>query len=379
MLPSDVKTSEMGNGKKPAVFPWTHEQEQLLAEWAEKATCYRWLHGRSEKSYRTKNYTFTIPVIILSTLTGTANFAMDSFVPDDYKQLAMACVGSVNIFAGILSTLQNFLRYAELMESHRLSEVQWSKFGRNIEVELALDPKRRKPAHEFLEVCRAEYDRLIEQSPTIDDAVIKQFKRNFKKVEVKVPDMCNGLDPVKIFEPTKEAKLEQVMTNVAGSLLTHKKKSHPYSHSRDVRPQLTPSNDVLELDVVHPPVSDTIEEQQRATINDLKALQSFNRVSSLRRTTGLSDRRPDIEEGNVRVTEAKATDEATETTEATEATETTEATDEATETTEAETTEAETTEAETTEAETTEAETTETTKETTETTKETDDIATSES
>ena len=134
---------------------WTDECEELLAEWSEKATCFRWLHSRSEKLYRRRNYSFTIPVIILSTLTGTANFAMDSFVPEEHKQVAMACVGGVNIFAGILSTLQNFLRYAELMESHRLSEVQWSKFSRNISVELALDPRRRKPANDFLKICRA--------------------------------------------------------------------------------------------------------------------------------------------------------------------------------------------------------------------------------
>ena len=81
---------------------WTDECEELLAEWSEKATCYRWLHSRSEKRYRCRNYTFTIPVIILSTLTGTANFAMDSFVPAENKKVAMAGVGAVNIFAGIL-------------------------------------------------------------------------------------------------------------------------------------------------------------------------------------------------------------------------------------------------------------------------------------
>ena len=81
---------------------WTVEQEELLAEWSEKAACFRWLHSRSEKRYRVRNYTFTIPVIILSTLTGTANFAMDSFVPESHKKLAMACVGGTNIFAGVL-------------------------------------------------------------------------------------------------------------------------------------------------------------------------------------------------------------------------------------------------------------------------------------
>ena len=65
--------------KDKALEKWTPEQEELLAEWAEKASGYRWLHSRSEKLYRKRNYIFTIPVIILSTLTGTANFAMDSF------------------------------------------------------------------------------------------------------------------------------------------------------------------------------------------------------------------------------------------------------------------------------------------------------------
>ena len=89
----------------------------LLAVRRDKASCYRWLHGRALKKYRRSNYSFTIPVIIMSTLTGQANFAMDSFVPEEHKKTAMAAVGGVNIFAGILSTLQNFLRYAELMES----------------------------------------------------------------------------------------------------------------------------------------------------------------------------------------------------------------------------------------------------------------------
>jgi len=197
-------SSEFTNIKpKKAEIKWTKEQEELLAEWSEKATCYRWLHSRSEKLYRARNYTFTIPVIILSTLTGTANFAMDSFVPEEHKQIAMAAVGSVNIFAGILSTLQNFLRYAELMESHRQSEVLWSKFSRNIAIELTLEPKRRKNASDFLNTCRQEYDQLIESSPTIDDPIINQFKRNFKNATLKKPDICNGLDECKIYKPSE--------------------------------------------------------------------------------------------------------------------------------------------------------------------------------
>ncbi len=82
---TNKKPTEESEKKKEAA-KWTLEQEELLAEWAEKAACYRWLHNKSEKQYRCRNYAFTIPVIILSTLTGTANFAMDSFVPEERKK-----------------------------------------------------------------------------------------------------------------------------------------------------------------------------------------------------------------------------------------------------------------------------------------------------
>ena len=214
---------EKKNDKKNMPQVWTKEQEQLLAEWSEKASGYRWLHSRAEKLYRCRNYTFTIPVIILSTLTGTANFAMDSFVPEEHKQIAMACVGGVNIFAGILSTLQNFLRYAELMEGHRLALVSWSKFGRDIAVELALEPKMRKPAFDFLTVCRAEFDRLIEQSPSIDDDIIKSFKKTFKKSDVRVPEICNGLHRVSVYEPSQEEKVASIMATASNKIKPSRK------------------------------------------------------------------------------------------------------------------------------------------------------------
>ena len=212
------------NNKVEVSQIWTPELEDLLAEWSEKASCYRWLHSKSEKAYRLRNYIFTIPVIILSTLTGTANFAMDSFVPNQNKQMAMAIVGSVNIFAGILSTLQNFLRYAELMESHRSSTVSWSKLGRDISNELALDPNRRKPALDFLKVCRAEYDRLIEQSPTIDEAIISRFNKVLKSVDIRKPEVCNGMHRCKIYELSEDEKMANIMAYASQKMIKPIKK-----------------------------------------------------------------------------------------------------------------------------------------------------------
>ena len=48
---------------------WKGEHETILVEWADKAMCYRWLHGKSHQVYSNTNAWYTIPVIIMSTLT----------------------------------------------------------------------------------------------------------------------------------------------------------------------------------------------------------------------------------------------------------------------------------------------------------------------
>lgn len=266
--------------KEKAMEKWTPEQEELLAEWAEKASGYRWLHSRSEKLYRKRNYTFTIPVIILSTLTGTANFAMDSFVPEEHKQVAMACVGGVNIFAGILSTLQNFLRYAELMEGHRVSEVSWSKFSREISVELALNPKMRKPAVDFLNVCRAEYDRLIEQSPTIDDSIIIQYKKIFKDTDINHPHVCNGLHKCKVYELSENEKAATIVAHAGEKF----KLKHTLHHIRDNLQHAVDNhhhhhhnNKPINTDHIN-----NLSEQKNENMKELDSLKGIGKVSGLK-------------------------------------------------------------------------------------------------
>lgn len=182
---------------------WTPEVERLLKEWSEKASCYRWLFNKAEKKYRKRYYCFSIPVIILSTLTGAANVGLSSYVAESDQDTAQAIVGGVNIFAGIISTLQNFLKVAEIMEGNRIAGCSWSKLGRNISIELAIDPSRRTAAHDFLSICRAEYDRLIESSPTIDDDIISTFKKKFKSYKVSKPSITNGLDTCIIYKNDK--------------------------------------------------------------------------------------------------------------------------------------------------------------------------------
>ncbi len=161
---------------------WTREHEQILIEWADKAMCYRWLHSRSNALYSKLNAWYTIPVIIISTLTGTANFAQDR-VPAEWQNPFVMAVGGFNLLAGIISTIQQFLKITQLNEAHRVSSIAWDKFYRNVKIELAKHPAERIHVVQMVKMCKEEFDRLIETSPVIPDKVIVSFKESFKDSE----------------------------------------------------------------------------------------------------------------------------------------------------------------------------------------------------
>lgn len=230
--PSPERTSMPKDlsGNKPPKFNngWGKEQEELMAGWADRASCYRWMHDKCEKIMAKNNMFITVPVIILSTLTGSANFIMGSLLEGDQQgqKYAQIGIGGVSIFTGILTTLGNFFRYAQSSEANRVASISWGKFQRQLDVELKLHPRERIDCMDFLKICRAEFDRLIEQSPPIPDKVIKQFEQEFKdKPDLIRPDIAHGMDHTRIFVD-KDTRLKQVAAEAAQFLMQKRKVWH---------------------------------------------------------------------------------------------------------------------------------------------------------
>lgn len=215
---------DMTRKNKKFLNGWTRELEELFAEWSDKSACYQWLHEQTERRFSTYNQAMMIPVIILSTLTGTANFGLTSIVgPDEELQkYAQIGIGAVSLFVGILTTLANFLRYAQGSESHRVAAISWGKFQRYMAVELQLHPNERMDSMQFLKICRAELDRLIEQSPAIPNSVINSFKRQFKHLtQIRKPEIVHEIQHTHIFNDS-ESRLKKMAVDAA-ILLNQKK------------------------------------------------------------------------------------------------------------------------------------------------------------
>ena len=187
---------------------WSIENEMILVEWCDIAQCYKWLNYQSYLKYSVWQAWFTIPVIIMSTITGTASFAQSSFT-ESQKFYVQFGIGSVNILVGILSTISQYLKISQLTESHRISSISWDKYSRNIRIELAKAPEERMDAAHFMKLCRHEFDRLMETSPMIQQSIIDEFKKHFMGeeesyqrklyVELRKPDICDTIMTANIY------------------------------------------------------------------------------------------------------------------------------------------------------------------------------------
>lgn len=184
---------------------WSVDHEHILVEWADKSMCMRLLHSKATASYAKRNMWYTLPVIVMSTIAGAANFSQER-VPVEYRGYFSMSVGMLNIIAGIITTVQQFLKITQLNEAHRVSSIAWDKFYRNIKTELAKHPKERIPVIQFLKMCKEEYDRLMETSPPIPQQIVDQFNIVFdpktKKGElikdIVKPEICDVLVPTDI-------------------------------------------------------------------------------------------------------------------------------------------------------------------------------------
>jgi hypothetical protein len=206
--------------KKKFLNGWTRELEELMADWADKAACYRWMHEKTSINFQSRDRAFNIPVIILSALTAGANFALNSVVGDDkeLQKYAQLGLGGASLLTGIMQTFMNFYNYAKGGEAHRVSGISWGKFNRLLCIEMNLHPDERMDALNFLKMFRVELDRLIEQSPPIPQAIIDEFNALFKSnTDVVKPEITGILLHTKVYKD-QGARLQRLAAEATVAL-----------------------------------------------------------------------------------------------------------------------------------------------------------------
>jgi hypothetical protein len=280
--------------EKTSEVEWTPEHETILIEWADKAMCYRWLHSKSNALYASLNAWYTIPVIVISTLTGTANFAQDR-VPIEYQSYYVMVVGGFNILAGIITTIQQFLKITQLNEAHRVSSIAWDKFYRNIKIELAKHPSERIEVRQMVKMSKEEFDRLMETSPNIPEKIVKQFKNNFNAHnafdKIVKPEICDILIPTNEYRNpwyNDENRAKVMNENLKSQLEKQNKVKRTNENNRKM--VLDFSNLFISLNNREPMETEIIDNlKDKLDINTVKKIVEDNKFLNVKMNNELND------------------------------------------------------------------------------------------
>jgi hypothetical protein len=206
------------NEEKKLPKIWHPQQEKILKAWGEAAACYRYMHYQAYCSYKNLSMKFTIPLIIVSTVTGTANFAQETF-PPSVQPFVPSAIGGLNLITAIATTIMQFLKINELMEGHRVASVQYGKISRTIRLELTLPlSERTLNGTNMIENMRAEYDRLIEQSPNVPKKMIDAFEREFPDDNAFFKPEIMHIQPIIPFKAIQENKVITKLKDAVGSV-----------------------------------------------------------------------------------------------------------------------------------------------------------------
>jgi hypothetical protein len=202
---STLLTPEKGTGAggntlgKKEELQYNSHLEELIASEAEKALVLRWLHDQAEKRYSQFNTNISFPVIIISTLAGTASIGQDTLFGGSAS--APVVIGLMSLLVSTLNVVSNFFGWAKRAEGHRISGINYAKLHRWISIELALPRDQRIPAKHFLKQIREQIDRLNETSPPVPQTIIDAFRVKVKnlKGDVSVPEICNEIHNVDVY------------------------------------------------------------------------------------------------------------------------------------------------------------------------------------
>lgn len=150
---------------------------KILKGWELETNAYHLLHEKSTEYYSRLNFYFMIPIIILSSSTGTLgllNAGESQFANINGVNIISIFIGSFGFLTAILTTIHNFLNIQKLEANHNNHAIEYSKISKEIKMQIYLsetDVKVYSNIAEYIKQCKQKIDKLIESAPTIPSHV----------------------------------------------------------------------------------------------------------------------------------------------------------------------------------------------------------------
>jgi len=159
------------------VSPWSKAVMQRLFDWECRCAAAEEVHFDVAEQLSRRNLFLGIPVVVLSAIVGTSLFA--SVSGDGVDVWIRIAAGTVSLIAGVLASIQTFLRFGARAEQHRVAAERWAAVKREIEKVRALPAEQVGDANELLDDIKTRMDQAADKAPAMpkrrwDRALAKQ-------------------------------------------------------------------------------------------------------------------------------------------------------------------------------------------------------------
>jgi len=154
---------------------WTPSEEYLIQSWIDQASSLNWLHEKTAASYKKYDTVITLPIMIITASTGSANVGMAFYSQSSWISNLIA--GVFGVGSAVLSAIAHYYKFGELAETHRQTANSWNKMRANMLVQLAIPYEERAECKTFMDSIKEEMDRLCQSSPQIPETFILELEK----------------------------------------------------------------------------------------------------------------------------------------------------------------------------------------------------------
>ena len=202
-----------GLRKKINAESWNSNMEILIKSWGEKAAGLRFMHQNAAGSWKSFSNTLTLWSIGVTTIASGVSLIAASIENPEIKNIILYVTGAIGIGSSLLQSLKKFYNAEEKAADHISISKQFGTFYRYITLQMGMTREDRDPSDVLSAYALKEFERLMQESPSLSGAQIKLFRSTFKQSKQAVPDLCekdfiiNVYNTYKLIEVNKKTSL----------------------------------------------------------------------------------------------------------------------------------------------------------------------------
>lgn len=163
----------MSTAPAPGIDPFA-KQLKLLHEWNKMLTTLTWGHFNAAKYYGSMNQRFGVPVVIVTSIVGSAVFA--SIGSTDLKPIQIGA-GLLSLAATVLASLQTFLGYGNRATAHKEAAGKYEDLREDVRLLQARDLTKITDLDAKLEAIKQRLCALDKDAPTIPPKIYEEAQK----------------------------------------------------------------------------------------------------------------------------------------------------------------------------------------------------------